>query len=149
MTVSQSKRINEILQQYWEGISAGRTFPMEQDFNPDEVDSIWDSCFLVRVEGEADNPTFRYVYLGESLVEAYGDDLTNKEICEKLVYPGSMALVQTFREILSKKTAQMQDSEFVNAHRQVIKFRACMCPLGKDNASQVAYIVGGMKWKAF
>lgn len=145
----ESKRINEILQHYWESAKAGRPFPLESDINPDDIEGIWDSCFLIHVEGTAQEPVFRYVYLGSSLVEAYGDDLTNKEICEKLVYPGSMSLVGTFRQILKVKAPVMQDDQFINTHGQTIKFRACMCPLGKDDATQVEYIVGGMKWKAF
>lgn len=149
MTLSQSKRINEVLLSYWEGIKLNRPFPMEADMNPDEIESIWDSCFLVSVEGAGEDATFRYIYLGSSLIEAYGDDLTNKEICEKLVYPGSMTLVHKFHEILKSKAPAMQDSEFTNKNGMVIKYRSCMCPLGKTDIATVRYIVGGMKWKAF
>ena len=148
-SASQSKRINEVLLSYWEGLKAGRAFPLESDVDPDAIEAIWDSCFLIMVEGSGAEASFRYIYLGEALIEAYGDDLTDKEVCEKLVYPGSMTLVHKFRDILKIKEPVMEDNEFTNKNGMLIKFRSCMCPLGKSDTQNVGYIVGGMKWKAF
>ena len=146
---SQSKRINEILLGYWQSKCAGRPFPLESDINPDDLDAIWDSCFLVKVEAGASAPEYRYVYLGQSLVEAYGDDLTNREVCERLVYPSNMSLVHKFGEIVEAQKPAIEDNEFTNTKGLVVKFRSCMCPLSKREGGGVDYIVGGMKWKAF
>ncbi len=140
------KRINEQLLSYWEQKKDARTYPLESDINPDEIANIWDSCFLVQIE---EDNTYRYTYLGQDLIEAYGDDLNNKEICEKLVYPTSMSLTHKFDEVRTTQQPVMEDSEFTNTHGMLIKFRSCMLPLGKSGVNGVAYVIGGMKWKAF
>lgn len=122
---------------------------MESDFDPYAVEDIWDSCFLVHIEDATRPDGFKYTYLGSSLVEAYGDDLTNREVCERLVYPSSMSLAHKFREVLESQKPVTEESEFTNAKGMVIKFRSCMLPIGKTGMQGVQYVVGGMKWKAF
>lgn len=140
------KRINEQLLGYWEQKKGSRQYPMESDINPDEIENIWESCFLVQIEEDG---SYRYTYLGHSLIEAYGDDLNNKEVCEKLIYPTSMSLTHKFDEVRSEMRPVIEDSEFTNTRGMLIKFRSCMLPLGKSGVNGVAYILGGMKWKAF
>ena len=149
MVSSDTRRINERIHQYWEDKKDGRAMPLEADIDPDEISDIWDSCFLVHVESGKDDQEFKYTYLGQSLIEAYGDDLNNKEVCEKLVYPSSMSLVHKFKEVITEQKPVIEDSEFTNTKGMLIKFRSCMLPLGKDSDSDVQYVIGGMKWKAF
>lgn len=149
---AESKRINERLLSYWEKKRGSKLFPLESDIDPGELKSLWDSCFLVQVVEEATDEAgseFKYIYLGQALVDAYGDDLGNKEVCEKLVYPSNMSLIHRFQEIIRDKKPVTEDSEFKNINGMLIKFRSCLLPLGKDDQSHVAYIIGGMKWKAF
>lgn len=149
MSYKNEKRINEKIQSYWESMKGDRAFPKEADINPEDIEDIWDSCFLVHVDPHKDDQEFKYTYLGQSLVEAYGDDLNNREICERLVYPSNMSLVHKFKEIIATKAPVTEDSEFTNTKGMLIKFRSCMLPLGKEDDSSVQYIIGGMKWKAF
>ncbi len=149
MTATESKRINERILQYWQELCRGRPYPMESDFDPYAVEDIWDSCFLVNVENAGQLDGFKYTYLGSSLVEAYGDDLTNREVCERLVYPSSMSLMHTFRKVIESQQPVTEESEFTNTKGMVIKFRSCMLPIGKTGVQGVQYVVGGMKWKAF
>ncbi len=147
----QNKRINERLLFYWEELKGERPFPSEGEIDPEAIEDIWDSCFLVRVEDiQATEAGYKYTYLGQDLVEAYGDDLQNKEICEKLIYPTNMSLVHKFEEILETKQPAIEEAGFTNTKNQEIRFRSCMLPLSKDSkSSEVAYIIGGMKWKAY
>ncbi|MCI5050430.1 MAG: PAS domain-containing protein [Rickettsiales bacterium] len=149
MASGGSKRINEFLMEYWVQKKGDRAFPLESEMDPSEMDDIWDSCFLVRIE-DIEGAKYKYSYLGESLVEAYGDDIGNKEICEKLIYPTSMSLIHKFDEVVNTKQPVNEDSEFTNTKGMLIKFRSSMLPLGKDDApDEVAFIIGGMKWKAY
>lgn len=144
-----SKRINERLMEYWQQKRGGRPYPDESELDPDELSDIWDSCFLVHLEGyDGKMPIFKYTYLGESIIEAYGDDLTNREVCERLVYPANNSLVLKFGEVAKTAAPTIEDSEFTNKNGVLIKFRAALLPLSK-HTPQVSYIIGGMKWKAF
>lgn len=147
---TENKRINEQLLAYWEKKRNGRRFPAEPDIDPSEIAAIWDSCFLVQVMSELpESARFKYIYLGQSLVNAYGDDLGNKEVCEKLIYPGDMSLIHHFQDVIRTEQPLTEESEFENINGMLIKFRSCMLPLGKVDDSHVSYIIGGMKWKAF
>lgn len=143
-----SQRINERLLEYWSAKKAGRAFPTEGEIDPEEIAEIWDSCFLVRTD-EVGRSKYQYTYLGNALIDAYGDDLNNKDICEKLVSPTSMSLVHKFDEVCKTKQPVDEESEFTNNKGMLIKFRSCMLPLGKDDSQDVAFVIGGMKWKAF
>ena len=90
-----------------------------------------------------------YSYLGERLVEAYGDDLTGKEIAETLLYPHPQSLLETFAAVVKSGEPKIDDSEFVNSRGATVKYRSCVLPLAGNDGSSVAFLLGGMKWKAF
>ncbi len=149
-TSEDKKRINQFIEEYWTKLKDGRALPQERDVSVANLAAVWDSCFLVRVDGDgAEAEDFSYIYLGKSLVEAYGDDSTDKEICEKLVFPSSMSLVHKFREVVSSKKPVDEESEFVNSSGMLIKYRSNMVPLAKNEGEGVGYVLGGMKWKAY
>lgn len=151
MIEHREKRINEKLQLYWEAKCRGRKFPLESEIIPEDIADIWDSCFLVTLDDEhthGDSATFKYTYLGQSLIDAYGDDLVNKEVCERLVYPSNGSLMHKFKEVIETKQPVLEESEFTNMNNMLIKFRSVMLPLGRTQ-DEVGFIIGGMKWKAF
>lgn len=144
-TATGHHRINELLTDYWEGLRKGRTMPAEGDIAIESLADIWDNCFLVTVKDGA----FSYSYLGENLVEAYGDDLTGKEITETLLYPHPQSLMKTFSAVSKSGAPATDDSEFVNSRGTTVKYRSCVLPLSGAEAGKVAFLLGGMKWKAF
>lgn len=143
----EKKRINELLQVYWEELRGNRPFPLEKEINIEDLENIWDSCFVVKVDPELPDQPFTYTYLGDSLIEAYGSD-NERDICERLVFPSSMSLVHKFQEVLEKKAPVTEESEFINARNALIKYRSSILPLG-DKEGHIGFLIGGMKWKAF
>ena len=142
------RRVNEQLLQYWQKLKGQNQLPMEAEVDPDAISDIWDSCFMVRYESEDTEQAFRYIYLGQALVEAYGDDANEKEVCEKLAYPQNHELAAQFHRVIDSQEPQMVESEFTNSKGMLIKYRSCLLPLAKDNRNSAGYIIGGMKWKA-
>lgn len=145
---NRERRINERLLSYWEELKAERPFPAEAEIDPDELADIWDSCFLVQVGARAAQGGYKYTYLGPSLIEAYGDDLTNHEVSSHLIALSNPHLVQHFDEVARTAKPLVVESEFTNLKNMIVKYRSCMLPLG-TLPGQVDYIIGGMKWKAF
>ncbi|MAR56814.1 MAG: hypothetical protein CMM93_06495 [Rickettsiales bacterium] len=139
------KRIDEKLTAYWNNLKAGRPFPLENEIAPEELKDIWDSCLLVRRD-EDDAVTFKYIYLGPKLVEAYGAQSTDKEVCETLAYPANDLLIQKFNRVVETKEPLQEDIEFTNQSVMLIKSRTCLLPLGNDSTEEVSYIIGGMRW---
>lgn len=138
-------RINEQLNEYWQTLRRERPMPLESEVVMDDLADIWDSCFLLSVKQTG----FAYDYLGTSIIAAYGDDLTGKEITETLLYPHPPSLVNTFKNVVLNGVPAVDDSEFVNSDGQTVKYRSCVLPLASSNAGKVTFLLGGMKWKAF
>ena len=145
MTAPVHHRINEQLQQYWNELRGSRAMPLESEVNIAALKAIWDHCFLVNIHPDK----FAYSYLGAQLIEAYGDDLTGREIAETLLEPHPTSLFSKFQHVASSAQPAMDDSEFTNLRGALVKYRACILPLGSLGHTGVAFLLGGMKWKAF
>jgi hypothetical protein len=142
---SHSPRMNERLQHYWQELRAGRAMPLESEIDMEALKDIWGHCFLVSIH----DGKFAYSYLGPDLVDAFGDDWTGKEIVETLVYPHPNSLLNTFASVAQSGEAGMDDSEFVNSRGVTVKYRSCVLPLGAESTPSVAFLLGGMNWKAY
>lgn len=140
-------RINERLLEYWEALRGDRAFPLESEVKPEDIKEIWDACFLVAIVPE-EEPRYKYSYLGQDIIEAYGAEGESKEVCEQLVYPAPAPLTEQFLLIEEKGQTAKEDNEFTNAKGLHVKYRSVMLPLGNPDGS-VGFILGGMKWKAF
>jgi hypothetical protein len=138
-------RINEQLEHYWHEIRGDRAMPMEGDVNITKIKDIWDHCFLVNVHHDK----FAYSYLGPKLIEAYGDDLTGKEIATTLLEPHPHSLYSKFQQVVAQGAPTNDESEFKNSQGLNVKYRACIMPLGSPGHTGVAFLLGGMKWKAY
>lgn len=144
--MSKHQRITETLERYWDSIKAENALPSEADVDPAELEAIWDDCFLVRSEG---GDRFHYLYMGPGIVEAMGDDLTGKEVCDKLVGGLHDPLASKFLRALQADAPRQEESSFTNRHKMEIKYRMCLLPLCDREKQTVRYILGGMKWRAY
>lgn len=138
-------RINELLQLYWQELKGNRPLPLEHEVSAEALKDIWNSCFLVVKR----HGSFAYEYLGTDLLDAYGDDLTGKEITEALLYPHPKSLFEAFQAVSTTALPAMDEGEFTNARGQVVKYRSCVLPLAAQGGDGVAFLLGGMKWKAY
>lgn len=141
-------RLHEEVLNYWESLRGNRPFPTESDIDPDEVADIWPSCFLISLDDVTRRLGYRYSYLGEALIEAYGDDIKNPEIVMRLISTNSLPLAKRFDEVVKSKAPLFDEAEFVNLKQMRIKYRTCLLPLGNSDG-QVTHILGSMRWKAY
>lgn len=141
-------RINERLITYWQSLKTATGLPLESAIEPAALADVWDHCFLLRVERDREN-TYTYAMLGKSLVQAYGDDWTGRTICEALLYPHPKPLFSAFEEVVATSQPHTDDNEFANPQGLLVKYRSCLVPLAREEGGKVAYILGGMKWKAY
>ena len=140
-------RYHEHLQRYWEELRGSRKFPTENEINPDDLADIWSSCFLISIDDVTRRLGYRYSYLGESLIEAYGDDVSNPEVTMRLVSSSDTPMIHKFDEVLRAQGPVIDESEFVNLRFLNIRYRTCLLPLGISN--KVTHIIGCMRWKVY
>lgn len=140
-------RCHERLQSYWEELLAGRALPRENDINPDALSDIWKSCFLICIDPVTKQSGYRYSYLGEDLVDAYGDDMKNPDVARMLLSTANAPIVKIFDEAVRQKRPVVDEAEFVNLKNVKIRYRKCVVPLGNDQ--QVTHLLGCMRWKIY
>ena len=148
MLPSSEYRYHQRLQKYWEELKGDRPFPMESEINPDDLEDIWPSCFLISIDDVTRRVGYRYSYLGEELVEAYGDDSNSPDVCMKLLSTASAPMVKKFDEVVNNQMPVIDESEFVNLKHLNIRYRTCMLPL-RPRPGEVSHIIGCMRWKIY
>jgi len=147
MTSELHHRSHERLLQYWNELKAQREFPQENEIEPDDLLDIWGSCYLICIDEVTRRIGYRYSYLGDDLIEAYGDDLKNPDVALKLISTTSMPIVKKCDDVVSSRKPVIDESEFVNLKGIKIRYRTCMLPLGQ--AGKVSHILGCMRWKLY
>lgn len=137
------QRITDALKTYWEEQKGERKFPSEQEINAQDIEGIWEHCFLVRVDT---NGAFAYEFLGQSIMEAYADDTVGEHIIEDQLYPESPGILNKFAEVVESGEPLFYEGVFINKNNVDIKFRKILLPLGDDG--KVKHLIGGMRWKS-
>lgn len=149
----EERRINFRLQSYWDQLRGDRPYPSESEINPDDIGDIWPSCYLVHRFKRDGKYIYKYEYLGKELVEAYGDDMNGREVYEELVDAvHTQEVIHHFRQVVQSGHPVTLEGEFTNQAQMHIKYRQALMPIGDGNAQDpgtVAYILGGMRWRAF
>lgn len=141
------QRVTSILLEYWNRLRGSRPYPSESELSPDDLKEIWDHVFLLRVGGgETGGYNFRYEYMGESLIRAYGDNLTGIDVYDALLSTSRDTIVEDVLKTIKSRAPHQQDAEFDNVNQVRIKYRRLLCPLGTDDG-RINYIVGVMRWK--
>lgn len=144
-----NRRITEHLLRYWLRLRGARPFPQEKELNPDTLAESWDSCFLVKLTDRASYGGYRYIYMGKDLLEAFGTDVT-REDADMLVSLPSMRVTAKFDQTVALRKPLIDEGEFVNAKKIIIKYRQILLPMAANDApGQIAYLFGGMRWKGF
>ena len=103
------RRFTNRLAVYWEKLRRDRhgLIPLEKDVDIEALEDIWDHCFMIEVgaQGETiEELDYKYAYMGESIIDAYGDDLTGKQVYNELIALHTRKLLLKFLTVV--KTSQ-------------------------------------------
>ena len=126
---------------YWDKLRGDRLFPRENEIEQDDIEDIWQSCFLISIDDVTRRLGYRYSYLGEDLVKFFGDEDDNPDAALRLLSVGNISIKQKIEEVLTGQKPVFDESEFINLKRQKIKYLACMLPLGFESG-EVSHILG-------
>ena len=143
----RESRAGIILRDYWDSLRLNRPYPCENEIDTDDIDSIWDSCFLISIDDVTRRMGYRYSYLGKKLIEAYGDDDGNPDIVTQLLSTRSQRIKDNFDEVLHSQKPLVDEAEFVNLKHMNIRYRISLFPLGDANG--VTHIIGCMRWRMY
>lgn len=139
-------RLGDALETYWRSLKGHREFPTEAEIDPSEIKNFWDNCFLINVtEGDHDSG-YKYAYLGQGLIDAYGDDFTKEEV-NVLVEPNRQRIIEKVEETVETRAPVYDEGEFTNAAGVNVRYRKVFLPLG--DRELVEYVLGGIRWKGY
>jgi hypothetical protein len=141
------RRINRKLVSYWEGIRGARDLPEEADVDIAALADIWEHCFLLEVADVKGTKghNCRFSYLGQAIIEAYGDDLTGRNIYDSLLATNNPEFLEKLDKVLASKMPIVEENTFMNLKNLTIHYRQCFLPLGKEG--KVTHVLGGMRWR--
>lgn len=142
--LSDSKRGHEQLLSYWQRLAGDRKFPRENEIDTDALAPLWTSCFLLNTR-ESANGSYKYEFMGPSLVEAYGVDLTGQQH-DHATEPSIESILKSFGKVVESGVHVVDESEFYNSQKMKVKYRCALVPFG-EAPLKVNYILGLMRWK--
>ena len=139
------RRITLRLLSYWEKLRKGRPMPTEQDINPEDIQDLWDNCFLIHVT-DLSKSDYNYTFLGEAIAEAYNHGIADEQ-SGGMISPNAGKLTTSFRQIMETAKPLTEEGEFRNIRQEMVKYRQCLLPLGGDGKIEAMF--GGMTFKIF
>ena len=132
---------------YWNLIRKDKKVPDFQQVNPHTIEDIWTQCFVVNVDTHH-NVTYKYEYMGPSITQAYGQDLTGQEVDYRIKkFPG-IIMFKKLGEVTNENRPMEDNGYFVSEGGKLIKYRACFLPFGND-VKGLTHIVVGLSFKLF
>jgi hypothetical protein len=143
------QRITRRLISYWHECKGTKNIPLRQDISKEKLEDVWQDCFLIEVtEDERLGHDFRYTYIGPRIIAAYGDNVTGADIQTSLLSPDGSHITDIFEEVVETKKPVVDESEFRNLQKVLVRYRQCVLPFG-DEKGKVTCLLGGMRWGAF
>jgi hypothetical protein len=145
-TKGRIRRITDVLHQYWDNKRGDRPYPMLSDINPDDLDDVWNSCFVVQLHHIQNKENYCFTYFGEILQRAYTRDLTDVAI-KYLVTPHADHLAEQYEKVLKTGEPIIDESSYENRDHITVSYRQCLLPVGLDDDGSIGFILGGIRYK--
>lgn len=145
-----TRRVSEILSGYWDKKRGQHAFPKETDIDPNELQPVWDYCFLISLthDVENDRTAHHYEYLGPALFSSLDFDAPNPEACEQILAVDRPSVQRAvMAAIQSNQPAEWQE-EVCSTETLEYRVRGCVLPLGGAGGA-VSYLLGGLNWRAY
>ena len=137
------RRITLRMLSYWEKLRQDRLMPAVADVKPEDLQDLWDSCFLIPLMGRV-NPDYERAYIGKAILEAYRTGLAEGDDYH-IISPDISGFVRGHQKLFEVSKPLLEEGEFTSGVLGVVKYRQCLLPLGENG--RVDAILGGMSFK--
>jgi len=141
------KRLTTTLKQYWDRVRKDNPFPVESWLDPEAVNDIWDSCFIVEANNDTQEGDYFYKYIGDSIQQAYSSELSDVEF-DNIVSTQASHLASEYEKVLAMKAPIYYEGEIDIDKNRIMKYRQILLPLGKDGVN-IQSIMGGFSYKIY
>lgn len=144
LQLEQERRLIGRLLTYWHDLRGIRAMPLENDIDPEALGDDWGYCFLLQARDVANIQDYNFTYLGEKIIEAYGDRALDAHN-QQMIGPNAFALSARFAQVLQSAAPLINEGEMANLQGQILSYRQILLPLG-DEVHGVQAIFGGMSY---
>lgn len=144
----QEQRLTRRVLKYWDMVRKTAKIPEMQRFNTTAIEDVWPYCLQISVDKHGRIPIYRYDYMGKPIIDMYGRDLTGLIVDQSTrQFPGKV-IHHKFDDVLRLKEPMADDGHFMSEDGKLIKYRACILPLGTSKRG-VTHIVVGLSCRYF
>lgn len=141
-----SRRLTAMLKGYWDFAKGEKNFPSQEDIKHYHLRNVWDKCFIVKADNSCmSSDDYKYIYLGEKVIKAFGEDLTNMTV-EKMHAPEAAHLATRYEKVLASKVPVYDSGSLSLVNGKTVSYRQILLPLG-DNGITIKAILGGISHK--
>ncbi len=144
-SLMMERRITLRLLGYWEKLRGQRLMPTEQELDPSDIHDLWDSCMLVRVD-QLTGDDSAYTYMGQSIIDMCSTSVA-AEGKSLLAGFNNSSLMLSCKKVIDSRKPLLDEGEFYNLHKELVKYRLCLLPLG--DGQDVQAVFGGMRFKIY
>lgn len=146
-SISEQRMVKRMTE-YWDRIRGEEHYPQLEKFNTASIPDVWDFCFQVKVKSEDDNLEYKYEYVGQQIIKAFGKDLTGQKVNAKIhMVPGGN-VINKMDECVQRCEPVIEQGKFINEKDKIIKYRSCILPFGNHHDG-ITHLIVGMSWKAY
>lgn len=141
-------RLTIRLTSYWNTLRADRIIPSIENFHIHALEDVIGQCCIWRVEIADEHPSsplYTYEYVGSSLKDALGRDMTGEKFTAQLENFPPAWIVSKIDTVLETKFPTSDEGEFVNELHKTVKYRSCLLPFGSPEG-KITNILLGLSW---
>jgi len=145
------KRLTKRLTDYWNTIRKEDILPPIERFNRAALEDVMGQCCIWKVEISHSNsktPLYIYEFVGSSLKEALGKDMTGEMFIPQLKNFPAARIVAKIDTVIASQEPVSDEGQFINEKNKIIKYRSCLLPFG-NKEGRISNIVLGLSWAAF
>lgn len=142
---TDERRLTVQLVQYWNQLRGEDEIPKEEQLDPDELEGIWERCFLVQVRDMEHVKDYNYSHFGPELRAAYEAGLL-EEGNARIAGSEATLLEPAYREVIEEAGPIIQEDEYIDSIGRNVKYRQILMPFGQKDGT-VESILGGSWFK--
>jgi len=115
----------------WREAGGGERFPKLNEIDRAALGDIWDDCYVLDVDGDADDA--RFTTIGKAISDSCEEDFSSRRVSD---VPTNTLLHQSASQatrVLQKAVPISMGGKFENAAGQTVLFRSILLPLSDDS----------------
>jgi hypothetical protein len=142
------QRLVDTLIKHWRRRKGTRVLPMIETFAPETLEeSVRQNCCIFSVKKAAERWIYMNDYMGENTQKAVGRDMTGEVLTMNKSQFQAARVLEKAEDVLRMAEPLTDDGHFVNETSQIVKFRSCLLPFGRDTT--VTHLLLGLSWRTF